>query len=308
MNEQLQQQVIQLVQAAMQGDQKAQQTIEQIMGAAQQGDEQATQIAQMIQAIAQQMQQGQVQAAKFGAKLDYTRQLRGLCPEGYEMQYFKSGGRLCKKCVAKQKKMEEGGEVPSNPVDSFKCGRKMKKKVEKAEDGGKQYIRSGYDPYNDEYSDTTFVKKNGKEQIVKVVKSDETGSKHTTYYENGKPKNAKSYTGQMKSDKIEKHQDGKNMVKKIKTVTTYPERLEANERTVQYYDDGTYSVMNHGWEDLGQDVKRWTASFRGRQGEFGDYSGTPKQQQIADSIHEVDFRHDPMYVPAIKHIKLKLQK
>lgn len=204
MNEQLQQQVIQLVQAAMQGDQKAQQTIEQIMGAAQQGDEQAAQIAQMIQAVAQQMQQGQVQAAKFGAKLDYTRQLRGLCPEGYEMQYFKSGGRLCKKCIAKQKKMEEGGEVPSNPVDSFKCGRKMKKKVEKAEDGiktkSKTYTRSGYDPYNDEYSDTTFTKINGKEQIVKVVNRDETGTPRTTYYENGKPKKTKADLGNMKID------------------------------------------------------------------------------------------------------------
>ena len=34
--------------------------------------------------------------------------------------------------------MEEGGEVPSNPVDAFKCGRKMnKKKVKKASGGEK---------------------------------------------------------------------------------------------------------------------------------------------------------------------------
>ena len=236
MNEQLQQQVIQLVQAAMQGDQKAQQTIEQIMGAAQQGDEQATQIAQMIQAVAQQMQQGQVQAAKFGAKLDYTRQLRGICPEGYEMQYFKSGGRLCKKCIAKQKKMEEGGEVPSNPVDSFKCGRKMKK-VKKAEDGTKQ--------------------------------------------------------------------EAPEQVKKVKTIITYPDRLEANERKIQYYDDGTYSVMNSGWNP---NTGMWTASFRGRQGEFGDYDGTSEQQQVADSIHNTDFMHSPMHLPIIKRNKPKLKK
>lgn len=128
--QQLQQQIVQLVQAALQGDQQATQQIQQIMQAAQQGDQQAAQLAQMIQQVAQQMQQQQVQAAKFGAKLNYIKQLRGVCPDGYEMQYFKKGGQFCKRCV--QKKMEEGGEVPSNPVDAFKCGRKMKKK----ENGG----------------------------------------------------------------------------------------------------------------------------------------------------------------------------
>lgn len=126
--QQLQQQIVQLVQAAMQGDEQATQQIQQIMQAAQQGDQQATQLAQMIQYVAQQMQQ-QVQAAKFGAKLNYIKQLRGVCPDGYEMQYFKRGGRFCKQCVAKQKKMEQGGIAPSNPVDAFKCGRKMKKKA-----------------------------------------------------------------------------------------------------------------------------------------------------------------------------------
>lgn len=131
--QQLQQQIVQLVQAAMQGDQQATQQIQQIMQAAQQGDQQAAQIAQMIQAVAQQMQQQQVQAAKFGAKLNYIRQLRGVCPEGQELEYYRDGGRLCKKCVQKHK-MQDGGEVPSNPVDAFKCGRKMRKK--KKENGG----------------------------------------------------------------------------------------------------------------------------------------------------------------------------
>lgn len=132
--QQIQQQIIQLVQAAMSGDQQATQYIQQVMQAAQQGDQQAAQLAQMIQAVAQQLQGQQVQAAKFGAKLNYIRQLRGTCPEGYEMQYFKNGGKPCKRCVAKQK-MEEGGEAPSNPVDAFKCGRKMK--VEKASGGSR---------------------------------------------------------------------------------------------------------------------------------------------------------------------------
>jgi hypothetical protein len=121
----------------MQGDQEAAQYIQQVMQAAQQGDQEAAEIAQIIQAVAQQMQQAQqVKAAKFGAKLNYIRSLRGMCPVGYEMQYFKKGGQLCKKCVAKQRKMEEGGQAPKDSVDAFKCGRKTKK-VEKAQNGTK---------------------------------------------------------------------------------------------------------------------------------------------------------------------------
>ena len=81
----------------------------------------------------QEMQQQQVQAAKFGAKLNYIRKLNGQCPEGMEMYYYKQGGRLCRKCM-QAKQNEEEIEYPSNPIDAFKCGRKMKKK--KCEDGG----------------------------------------------------------------------------------------------------------------------------------------------------------------------------
>lgn len=77
------------------------------------------------------MQQQQVRAAKFGAKLNYIKQLRGQCPDGYEPKYFKKGGVMAKECVACKKEAEEVKE-PSNPIDAFKCGRKMKKK----ENGG----------------------------------------------------------------------------------------------------------------------------------------------------------------------------
>lgn len=125
--QQLQQQIVQLVQAAMSGDQQATQQINQIMQAAKQGDQQATQIAQMIQQVAQQMQQQQAQMAKFGAKLNYIKYLNGKCPDGYEMKMFRKGGAFCKKCMKKQQKMEEGGKTPMNAIDAFKCGRKMKK-------------------------------------------------------------------------------------------------------------------------------------------------------------------------------------
>lgn len=74
------------------------------------------------------LQQQQIASRKFGGMLNYIEKLRGICPEGYEMQFFKQGGQICKKCVQKAK-MEDGGKTPENPIDAFRCGRKMKKKA-----------------------------------------------------------------------------------------------------------------------------------------------------------------------------------
>lgn len=82
----MQQQVIALVQAAMQGDQKATQTVNKIMEAAKAGDKQAMQIAQLIQQVAQKMQ-GQATTAKWGAKLSYIRSLK-----------YAHGGKTCPSC------------------------------------------------------------------------------------------------------------------------------------------------------------------------------------------------------------------
>ncbi len=95
-------QITALVQAAMQGDQKATQTVNQIMEAAKAGDQQAAQLAQMIQQVAQQMQ-GQATSAKWGSKLGYIRSLK-----------FAKGGKACPVC---QKKVEEKA-----------CGGKAKKR------------------------------------------------------------------------------------------------------------------------------------------------------------------------------------
>ena len=84
-------QVVALVQAAMQGDQKATQQVNQIMEAAKAGDQQAMQIAQIMEQVVKEMQ-GQAVAAKYGAKLDY-------------LQSLKCGGK------AKTKKKEQGGKV-----------------------------------------------------------------------------------------------------------------------------------------------------------------------------------------------------
>ena len=96
MNEQqLQQAFIQFL--AQKTGAKTQQELE---AAIQQLGEQGLQ--QAYQEFMQLLQQQQVQAAKFGAKLNYIKELRGQCPEGYEIQYYKSGGHLCKKCMKKQ--------------------------------------------------------------------------------------------------------------------------------------------------------------------------------------------------------------
>jgi hypothetical protein len=110
---------------------------------------------QAMNAVAQEMQAQQPSqkvTARLGAKLNYIRTIRGGCPEGQQLVYFKQGGRVCKKCVeaaggAKVKdgkkeisdfkkkkacggskmKFELGGETPKKPV------KKEEKKVEKKE-------------------------------------------------------------------------------------------------------------------------------------------------------------------------------
>ena len=130
MNEQqLQQAFIQFL--AQKTGAKSQQELEE---AIQQMGEQGLQAA--YQEFIQLLQQQQVQAARFGAKLNYIKSLRGQCPEGYEVSYYKVGGTLCKKCMKKQEKMQEGGNVPNDPIEQFKCGRKTKKKTKKKEEGG----------------------------------------------------------------------------------------------------------------------------------------------------------------------------
>lgn len=77
----------------------------------------------------QMIQQQQAQMAKHGAKLNYIKQLRGQCPDGYEMQYFKAGGRVCKKCMKKAESVKPAPKMQQgDAIEEFKCGRKMKKK------------------------------------------------------------------------------------------------------------------------------------------------------------------------------------
>ena len=67
--------------------------------------------------------QQQSRKMMFGAKLNYIKGLKGQCPQGYEMKYYKKGGKVCTKCEEIQK------QTPMNAIDSFKRNRKMKKKA-----------------------------------------------------------------------------------------------------------------------------------------------------------------------------------
>lgn len=89
---QMEQQLAQLVQAAMSGDQQATQQIDQIMQAAKKGDQKAIQLAQYIQAIAQKLQGSR--KARLGAKLNYYN-------------YLKKGGTICPTCP----KYQSGGWI-----------------------------------------------------------------------------------------------------------------------------------------------------------------------------------------------------
>ena len=68
----------------------------------------------------------QATKAAHGAKLNYVKSLKHICPEGQELYYFKQGGNL--KCGCKGQKMEDGAKV-----EEAKCGAVAKfKKVKKA--------------------------------------------------------------------------------------------------------------------------------------------------------------------------------
>lgn len=121
MQQDIQQQVIQLVQAAMQGDQKATQTIQQVIQAAKQGDQQAIQLAQMIQQVMEQMK-GQTQVAKMGSKLEYIKSLK-----------YAKGGKTCFSCQNGGKPLEtppvnKSLKKPIKKVEEKACGGKTKKR------------------------------------------------------------------------------------------------------------------------------------------------------------------------------------
>lgn len=73
-----------------------------------------------------QKMQGQGIKAALGAKLNYIRKIKGMCPDGQETYFFKEGGSVksgCKPCMAKAQKGQEL-KKKGNAVQSFKNERK----------------------------------------------------------------------------------------------------------------------------------------------------------------------------------------
>lgn len=145
------------------------------------------------------IQQQQVQAAKFGAKLNYIKSLRGQCPEGYEISYHKVGGTLCKKCIKKKQQMEDGGKAPKDAIDEFKQNKTKKKaqgggvnlnngKCNKKENGGE--INSTRNPKS--FDKMTLAKCGAKlKEACKGIKINKNGKKLEKKEDGGKTKDKK---------------------------------------------------------------------------------------------------------------------
>ena len=114
------------------------------------------------QAMGQFLQEMQgAQKARLGAKLNYLRSIKGSCPEGQELIYFREGGRVCKKCIQKNayssrgmaavkafkdkcgSKMKKSKKELGGNIESNKCGSKMKKKSCKEFGGNIQAEKCG---------------------------------------------------------------------------------------------------------------------------------------------------------------------
>lgn len=111
--------------------------------------------------------ENQAQMAEKGAKLEFVKQLKGICPEGTEKIYLKNGGCMCKKA-----KMEKGDKM-ENKKEFFdakkeKCGGKMKKH----QDGG-VVVKEAYGPAQTKY-------KNNRGQIFYSDEGDYYSGKDTT--------------------------------------------------------------------------------------------------------------------------------
>ena len=135
------------------------------------------------QAMGQFLQEMQgAQKARLGAKLNYLRAIKGSCPEGQELVYFREGGIVCKKCIQKNSYGSKGMAA----VKAFKdkCGSKMKKKKSCKEFGGEiQSDKCG-----------SKMKKKSCKEFGGNIESDKCGSKM-------KKKSCKEFGGNIQSDK-----------------------------------------------------------------------------------------------------------
>ena len=82
-------------------------------------------LAQKYQQWKEAKKKKQATKAAHGAKLDYIKSLKHICPEGQELYYFKKGGLM--KCGCKGKKMEDGAKVEKAESGAVAKFKKVKK-------------------------------------------------------------------------------------------------------------------------------------------------------------------------------------
>lgn len=100
-------------------------------------------LVNFFQEIQNQKGQDQAQLARRGAKLNFIKRLKGDCPEGQELVYYKAGGRICKACMGRT--MKKGGKTTGierglTPTEQFKNDRALAKANDKsAKKASKRY-------------------------------------------------------------------------------------------------------------------------------------------------------------------------
>lgn len=82
--------------------------------------------------------------ARLGAKLEYYKKLKGTCPEGEQLVYFKKGGQLCKAC----QKAQNGEKIDQNKneVEKFKQGQQQKKQQKRLDPNTTKKLPGGKYP------------------------------------------------------------------------------------------------------------------------------------------------------------------
>lgn len=95
-------------------------------------DSRANRALQILAQTAQQIKQQQAQMAEKGAKLQFIKSLRGICPEGEQLTYMLKGGVMCPVCkkgakAPENKRQEFFKREPKTPLAKCGCKAKMDK-------------------------------------------------------------------------------------------------------------------------------------------------------------------------------------
>ena len=136
-----------------------------------------------IKGIMQQaaQQTAQVQSAKRGAKLEYIKELKKICPEGYELVYMKQGGTMCPvcnkvhkpvqaKCGKKITKNCGGSKVMSAIKAQMACGGKVKKHEEGGIESQDKKPRNNEIRYTPAQRDSMITKFNSNPDVATYQK------------------------------------------------------------------------------------------------------------------------------------------